>query len=250
MKKNFMIYMLLSFMAVSVSAQAPFDRGDVNGDGNVDISDVVSLVNIILEGDVHLTCPDNHHPHAIDLDLPSGTKWACCNVGASSPEGYGGYYAWGETGEKSEYTWENYAYNNSSTHDYSNIGSDYTNIGSNIAGTQYDVAHVKWGGEWKMPTKEQCDELCNNCTYQWTTVNGISGGKFIGSNGSSIFLPAVGCRWESYLDNAGSGGYYWSSNQYSSGSNHACYLYIYSGGADTSNRFLDRCIGQGVRPVR
>ena len=105
---------------------------DVNGDGSVDISDVVSLVNTILNGtgtgsddnsQAYLTCPDDNHPHMIDLGLPSGTKWACCNVGASSPEEYGGYYAWGETTEKDVYDWNTYTYcegSESTCHDQRN----------------------------------------------------------------------------------------------------------------------------------
>ena len=101
-------------------------------------------------------CPDGHHPHAIDLGLPSGTKWACCNVGASTPEGYGGYYAWGETSEKSYYY--------SSTYSYYNSNTGYVNIGSDIAGTSYDVAHVHMGGSWRMPTHDQQMELMDYCS--------------------------------------------------------------------------------------
>ena len=167
-------------------------------------------------------CPDSHHPHAIDLGLPSGTKWACCNVGAKSPEGYGGYYAWGETSEKSEYTWQNYAYYNSST-------DEYVNIGSNIAGTVYDVAHVRMGGSWRMPTLEQQRELINNCTRQWTTQNGVNGTLVTGPNGGQIFLPAAGFRWDDGLGDAGEGGCCWSSSLSASYGGYACSLGFLSG---------------------
>ena len=81
----------------------------------------------------------------IDLGLPSGTKWACCNVGANKPEAYGDYYAWGETQTKSTYSEQTYLY-------YKN--GLYQDVGSDIAGTQYDVAHVKWGGSCVMPSLE------------------------------------------------------------------------------------------------
>jgi len=185
-----------------------------------------------------LACPDNHHPHAIDLGLPSGTKWACCNVGSSTPEGYGGYYAWGETREKSYYSWENYAYYNSST-DY----FDY--IGSDIAGTGYDVARVRMGAPWRMPSHEQQMELMNNCSRQWTTQNGIGGILVAGSNGGQIFLPAAGYCW-------GDGpvweqqGYYWSSSLLSGDGLSAHALYFVSGYWDS---FYYRVNGNSVRAV-
>ena len=104
--------------------------------------------------DIHLSCPDGNHPHAINLGLPSGTLWACCNVGASMPEEYGGSYAWGETEEKSAYDWSTYIHYDISNYTCNDIGSD-------ISGTDYDVAHVKWGGSWHMPSLEQIKELLN-----------------------------------------------------------------------------------------
>lgn len=184
-------------------------------------------------------CPDNNHPHMIDLGLPSGTKWACCNVDADKPEDYGGYYAWGETETKSDY--------NLSIYQYYKNGS-YQSLGSDISGTQYDVAHVKWGGAWVMPTKEQQDELRSNCTYEWTTVNGVNGGKFTSNTtGGSIFLPAAGTRYDSDLRNVGSRGYYWSSTQDPSNAYRACSLGFNSG--DTGWYSSSRYDGFTVRPV-
>ena len=194
----------------------------------------------------YLTCPDDHHPHMIDLGLPSGTKWACCNVdddaSKQSPTNYGGYYAWGETQEHEDlvYDWSTYTHCGGSQETCHNLGSD-------IAGTEYDVAHVKWGGSWVMPTKEQQYELRDNCTYEWTTVNGVNGGRFTSKiNGGSIFLPAAGYRW-SYLYDAGSRGYYWSSAQGPSDAGNAYYLYFYSGG--TYAYYNNRYYGRSVRPV-
>ena len=166
-------------------------------------------------------CPDSNHPHAIDLGLPSGTKWACCNIGASSPEGYGGYYAWGETEEKSYYDWDTYKYYNDDT--------GLVNIGSDIAGTSYDVAHVKWGGSWRMPTTEQQQELLNNCSSEWTSENGVNGRRFTGPNGASVFLPAAGFRWYDNLYDVGNSGYYWSSSLYPSDDYYAGNLGFNSG---------------------
>ena len=185
------------------------------------------------------TCPDTHHPHEIDLGLPSGTKWACSNVGANKPEEYGGYYAWGETEEKSYYDWSTYIHCDGSSGTFHDLGSD-------ISGTEYDVAHVKWGGKWCMPTTAEQRELLNNCTSEWTTLNGVNGRKFISKiNGNSIFLPAAGYRWLGGLYYAGEGGY-WSSTQ-SPDDSLADYLGFDSGHAYWGS--LHRDGGPSVRPV-
>lgn len=168
-------------------------------------------------------CPDGHHPHLMDLGLPSGTKWSCCNVGASSPEGYGGYYAWGETEEKSYYNWDTYLY-------YDKQGSGYIPIGEDISGTKYDVARVKWGAPWRMPTLKEMQELRENCSRLWAQQNGINGIRVTGPNGNSVFLPAAGNRWDEHLGSDGSFGYYWSG-ALGSGSEYNAYgLYFYSNG--------------------
>lgn len=149
-------------------------------------------------------CPDSNHPHAIDLGLPSGTKWACCNVGATSPDESGGYYAWGETSEKDVYNTKSYAYQD-------NTGT-YINIGTDIVDSQYDVAHILMGGTWHMPSYEQISELLSNCTFEYTNKNGIKGMLVTGSNGGQFFLPAAFGRGDDNLDDilSESGGYYWS----------------------------------------
>ncbi len=160
------------------------------------------------------------------------------NVGAESPEDYGGHYAWGETEEKDVYDDSTYAY-------YQN--GNYVNIGYDIAGTEYDVAHVKWGGNWQMPTSDQIQELLNNTTGTWTTQNGVDGYLFTASNGNSIFLPAAGERWwDGDLNDAGYSGNYWSSTRLWYLSN-AYELYFDSGYAVWINEF--RVLGQSVRPV-
>jgi len=194
----------------------------------------------------YLTCPDDHHPHLIDLGLPSGTKWACCNVdddhSKQSPTNYGSYYAWGEVKGKDYYDWSTY------THSDGTMETCY-DLGSDIAGTGYDVAHVKWGGSWVMPTHDQQMELLDKCTYEWTTVNGVRGGKFTSkTNGGSIFLPAAGNRWNDDLYYAGSYGDYWSSTQTPSDSGSAYRLHFGSG--DTNwGYYYYRYGGRTVRPV-
>lgn len=134
-------------------------------------------------------CPDDNHPHIIDLGLPSGTKWACCNVDATSPVAFGGYYAWGETAEKTDYSWASYTHCD---------GSEETcrDLGSSIIGTKYDVAHYKWGDNWYMPSYDQVSELFRVSTsfYNITSMNGVIGAFFTFSNGNNIFLPLGGWK--------------------------------------------------------
>ena len=197
-------------------------------------------------------CSDANHVHAVDLGL--SVKWACYNVGASVPEGYGGYYAWGETEEKSNYYWKTYKYwsdRNGDGDGYGYAGADEgenTNIGSNISGTSYDVAHVKWGGSWRMPTLDEIKELCNKCSWEWTSVNGVNGHKVTGPNGNSIFLPAAGHRYGTDVYRRGSDGSYWSATLNDDGSGDACGLYFGSGGLDWDYYYF-RYIGHTVRPV-
>ena len=218
--KKLLTLFALTLVAFTTNAQSTLN-GDMNYDGEKNITDVMLLVDEILNGtkpQAYLSCPDGNHPHLIDLGLPSGTKWACCNVGAAMPDDYGGYYAWGETVEKSIYAPETYqyAYEDANGSYYIN-GKKYTviNLGSDIAGTQYDVAHVKWGGKWQIPSLDQINELLNNCSYAWTSMNGVNGGKFTGSSGGTIFLPAAGYRKED-LQADGRYGLYTSSTQHPS----------------------------------
>lgn len=214
------------------------ETADVNWDSYVNITDIVEIVKIIAEPQPDV-CPDSNHPHAIDLGI--GVKWSCCNVGASSPEQYGGYYAWGETSEKSNYNWSTYIHCNGSYDTCHNLGSD-------IGGTSYDVAHVKWGGSWRMPSLEHIKALINNCSSEWTSMNGVYGRKFIGANGNCIFLPAAGYRWDDNLYYVGTYGGYWSSTQNPDYSSNAYGLYFNSG-YTYWNYSYSRYYGFSVRPV-
>ena len=170
----------------------------------------------------------------VDLGLPSGIKWATCNVGASSPFDYGNYYAWGETQSKDKY----------------NGGNSITygkRMGDISGNPQYDAARANWGGSWRLPTKVECEELKNKCIWTWTSQGGHNGYKVIGPNGNSIFLLAAGCRFGSSLDYAESYGYYWSSTPYESGTQYAYVLYFLSSNHSVGGS--SRLSGQAVRPV-
>lgn len=164
------------------------------------------------------TCPDDHHPHAVDLGLPSGTKWACCNVAAPFPEALGGYYAWGETWQKDTYSRYTYAY----TEDW----IDEVKIGEDIAGTSYDVAHVLMGDAWRMPTVDDIKELMDNCRQEETRRSGMEGVLVTGPNGNQIFFPLPGYRNYDEVENQGYYGFYWSSMLNTDYGYRSYYLYL------------------------
>ena len=170
----------------------------------------------------------------VDLGLPSGLKWATCNVGANTPEEYGDYFAWGETNPKWEYTKEN---------------SETWNISiGNISGKElYDVAKVKLGKGWRIPTEYEAQELVDRCTWIPTVQNGVSGTKVVGPNGKSIFLPAAGYYYGNSHDSVAYNGRYWTSTPYNNRPNCAYYLY-FSNGRHYVNWYR-RFQGHPIRPV-
>ncbi|MBO5848484.1 MAG: DUF1566 domain-containing protein [Bacteroidales bacterium] len=186
----------------------------------------------------------NGHEY-VDLGLPSGLLWATCNVGAETPEAYGNYYAWGETTTKTDYSSSTSATYGLS---YSTLQSQGYIDGEGNLTAQYDAAAANWGGDWRMPTKTEMQELINNCTWTWTTQNGVNGCKVTSkTNGNSIFLPAAGYRGGSSLYRDGSLGSYWSSTPNESDSNYANYLNF-----DSGNHVMysyGRRYGLSVRPV-
>ena len=179
--------------------------------------------------------------NAIDLGL--SVKWAEHNVGATKPEEYGGYYAWGEVEEKERYSALTYSH-------YQN--ESFVNIGEDIKGSKYDVAHVEWGGDWRMPTFSELEELFTQCSWVWTSFNGVNGYKITGPNNNSIFLPAAGYRINVDIFNSGVAGAYWSSIYLEDYSEAACGLYFDGEGelyCELQND-LSRYRGYTVRPVK
>lgn len=243
MKRNSLLIAIL-FIATVAGAQTVnlhMKNGEVVKYNSTEV-DYIDFAESSSDPVSYTSCPDDNHPHLIDLGLPSGTKWACSNVGAEKPEDYGGYFAWGETTEKSRYYWDTYIHCDGSSPTFQDIGKD-------IAGTQYDAATVNWGNPWMMPNKEQMEELKNSCTSEWTTENGVNGRRFTGSNGASIFLPAAGYRWIDDLYIVGSYGRYWSSTLGELGD--ACCLGFDSlDSLAVSTGITGRDGGNSVRPVR
>lgn len=176
--------------------------------------------------------PYNGHEY-VDLGLPSGLKWATMNVGATEPEESGYYFAWGETGPKATYDEGTYTYTDNPT----------------TLPLDHDAANVNWGGNWRMPTKAEQDELRNNCTWTPTQKNGINGYEVKGTNGNTIFLPASGYRNYSSLVRFGYDGIYWSSSISEDFSFYAYLLICYYQDNTVDWEYNYRILGMSVRPV-
>ena len=195
----------------------------------------------------------NGHDY-VDLGLPSGTLWATCNLGAEKPENYGNYYAWGETQPKDYYYWSTYKYCGDegrttltkyccdSVYGYNGYTDNLT-----VLLPEDDVAKVNWGNDWRMPTKEEWQELNNNTTSFWTTLSGVNGRLFTASNGNSLFLPAAGSRWANEFDDAGCHGFFLSSSLDMRDPSCAWYFYFNSNYHAVDGRY--RVGGYTVRPV-
>ncbi|MBQ3961355.1 MAG: dockerin type I repeat-containing protein [Muribaculaceae bacterium] len=187
----------------------------------------------------------------VDLGLPSGTLWATMNIGATAPEEYGDYFAWGEVTPKESYTWTTYKWCNGNWDSMTKYGvkSSFGVVDNKTElDPEDDAATMNWGSEWCMPTRAQQDELRNNCTSEWTTINGVKGCLLTSNiNQASLFLPFAGNRWDTTLYNAGSSGFYWSRNLKTTGAgSHS--LFVSSNSMSTTD--YSRGYGLSVRAVR
>lgn len=182
---------------------------------------------------------------AVDLGLPSGLKWAKFNIGANAPEEHGGYFAWGETTEKNVYSWGWYLCKQSECGTSADPFIKSTSAGFYTLSAAYDVAHAKWGEGWRMPTRDDMLELKENCSSEKTTVNGVSGYKYTGWNGNSIFLPDGQVKDGANLTISSYS--YWTSynSHYSSSTCQSAYAFAPNGNMGTFSRYC----GLAVRPV-
>ena len=210
----------------------------------------IYLIMTLVCGMLMVSCkPDGvdgkHHGHEY-VDLGLSVKWATCNLGASSLDDYGHYFAWGETTTKESYSEENCPTFELS---YSQLQSQgYIDDKGNLT-EEYDAATSNWGGDWRMPTYDELNELRKECTWIWTTSSGVNGYTIVGPNGGTIFLPAAGNRGMSSLSNDGELGHYWSSTPYGDNGVNSCYLNldVESWGIDLYS--IIRYLGRSVRPV-
>ena len=178
----------------------------------------------------------------VDLGLTSKTLWATCNVGASSPEEYGDFFAWGETNTKSTFSWNNYTHCNGTR-------ATIKDIGSSIVSTSYDAAKAMLGDEWSLPSVEQFEELARECTFTKETINGVACMRAKGPNGNSIVMPLAGYKYDSTHDYNKTRGYYWSGDIDASLKTKAQVLCL-TGSTQTADILvLFRRTGTPVRPV-
>ena len=181
---------------------------------------------------------------AVDLGL--SVKWANMNVGAKKESGFGTYFAWGETQPKEYYSWKTYAWSRGDSQFLTKYST--TDKRTQLALAD-DAARTNLGGEWRMPTVDEYEELIANCTWQWITKDGVNGYKVTSKKtGNSIFLPITGCRFYADIQLRGVSGIYWTSSLYTANPNKAWCLEfnvsdisVYYGNL-SSNRFSGRCI--------
>ena len=230
-------YTGFSIRPVCPRSSSPSSSG--GGGGRINPNDLRNIRESISSGATSTSSHGSSYSDSRRVDLGLSVCWASYNVGASSPSDRGIFYAWGETYVKSEFTESSYQYHN---------GYEYINIGTNIAGTSYDVARAQWGGNWRMPTQAEMQELVNRCNWYWTTVNGVDGYRVTGPNGNSIFLPAGGWYNNDELSGYNVNGNYWTSTSVSGSSYNAYYLDFYSGG-DHEVETFSRDTGFSIRPV-
>lgn len=164
---------------------------------------IIVVLTCFILGAVGLMAQKASAHECVDLGLPSGTKWATCNIGANAPHEYGDYFQWGEL---EPFTGSDYAYTQCRL-----MNKQVDDIAGNPT---YDVVTAKWGGSWKMPTKEDFDELLDCCEWTYVSEDGMAGYEITGPNGKTIFLPSAGIVYEMGLEADGSTGSYWTSTPY------------------------------------
>ncbi len=191
----------------------------------------------------------------VDLGLPSGTLWATCNIGATTPYGYGKYVAWGEIEEPiGLYDWTTYQYCMGSGQTLTKYCGDssygYNGFIDNLTTLESidDAASANWGEGWRLPTKEEWQELYQNTTVSYITQGSVTGLLFTSSNGNSLVLPFAGCRWGSHIESVGYHGYYWSSSLFLDSPSCAWNFHIQYGNSGVN--YSERWNGYTVRAVR
>ncbi len=209
--KKYLTMMLAAAGLLSMQAETKMMRIHYC-DGSSELKKVTDVVKITFEDATET--PDIPTEKLVDMGL--SVKWASWNVGATKPEEYGNFYAYGEVEPKEEYTLLNYQWYYTDYNDWDcDEWEKYYKLGKTITGTNYDVAHVKWGDQWRMPTRAEWKELIENCDWKWTGINGVTGALATSRiNGNSIFLPAAGNMVDAEHTHDQLGCFYWTATEY------------------------------------
>ena len=201
---------------------------------------------------------DNFEESMGPVDMGLSVKWAACNIGATKPEDFGIYYAWGETEQKSIYNWNTYKWCDGSIYGLNKycFGIERKPVNEvhdnkKRLDVNDDIAHIMLGSKWRMPTIDEIIELINNCEVEWTTLNGVRGCRFISkTNGNSIFFPAAGTRYDEGLTSYGLGEYWSSSVNTGYNPSSASVLAFFCVDSLTVDfGYEERCRGLTIRPV-
>lgn len=282
MKRNLIVIALvaMSMLAMAQSNQLVWDRGslvygvpmetiDSLTYGEIEEQDTLHLLlpqtltfvkqdTVYLHDTIYVKVPsagtsDEIHEY---VDLGLSVKWATCNIGATNPEDYGDYFAWGEVEPKETYDWSTYMYcvdkpaNLTKYCSQSTSGKDgFTDVRT-ILERDDDAATVNWGNTWRMPTYAEFLELKENCKWTWTTQNGVDGYLVTGTNGNSIFLPAGGYSVYGENSRVGTHGYYWANMLDRDAPSQAYSFYFFSNSMEHFDwNTSSRCEGRSIRPV-
>ena len=262
LKATAAIMLMMVFAVGCTKPEGPNNGGNNNGQND-------SIVNPNNNGENDSIADNsgtlNGHDF-VDLGLPSGTLWATCNVGAEAPEGYGDYFAWGETGPKTVYDWTTYKYCNGDFDQLTKYCQEASYGYDGYTDDLYDLqpsddaATVNWGEGWRMPSATEGEELLSQCELKRDTVNGVPGLCIVGKNGNSIFLPSGGAKGDFVGPSpeslqVGGHGYYWVNDRCYAFNNQmvGCYdhmaNFISSPVVYSTGGWTTRSIGMSVRPV-
>lgn len=249
MKKIFTLA-LISMGLLTASAQEQRIMRIYMMDGTSQTIKVTDVSKIAFEKEGEM--PIDPENKLVDMGL--SVKWAAWNVGATMLSDYGNFYAYGEIEPKSEYTVENYQWVNPDydPDQFMDEWEQYYKLGSTMTGTNYDVAHVKWGEQWRIPTREEWKELIENSKWTWTAIDGVAGCRATSNiNGNSIFFPAAGNMVGKEHTHDQLGCFYWTSSEYDGEPDEECRNY--RANMDATNHAADGYdypdVGFSVRAV-
>lgn len=251
--KKLNLCLLSVLTALTMDAQVI--SGDLNHNGELDVEDITLLINGYLTGEKEVINTQNMIYGHEYVDLGLSVCWATTNVGASFPEAYGDYFAWGEIKPKDTYSWATYRWSNDSGDYFIKYNAAYPDFGTidgkTVLDFMNDAAQVFWGEPWRMPTASELTELVEKCTWMWTTQNGVKGATVTGPNGHSIFLPAAGYIEDHSLKAEGKEGWYWSSSLGDGVPVHGKCMGFDSGSFwGASFRYLGHCVRAVCPPVQ